>query len=366
VSSIAKEWQSLHARVLQHRAQLALSLRVTIAAVSGFLLALLLHLPLPLWTVLTAVILTQVNFGRTLKATIDYLVGTIGGAVYAGAVAAVVPPTNAGELAGVLAVAVAPLALLGAIVPSFSAATFTGVMVLFLPGITHVGPVESAFFRVLEVAAGGPTALAVSLLVLPARAHSLVIETAAQMLELAAQALPDLFAGFVQSCDTVAMGHVQDRLGQTVARLDAIAAEARHEQLRFLGAEPDPARLRRTLLRLRHDLVMIGRAGVVPLPETLQSRLGPLLARVADTSADYLRRSAKALAARRGPPPLDAAEAALDDCAEAFVAIRREGLTHGLRVDAVERVFTLAFALEQVRRDLRDLGGCVRETARRK
>jgi hypothetical protein len=33
-----------------------------------------------------------VSFGRSLKATIDYLVGTLGGAVYAGAIAALVPP----------------------------------------------------------------------------------------------------------------------------------------------------------------------------------------------------------------------------------------------------------------------------------
>ena len=135
-------------------------------------------------------------------------------------------------LAGVLAIAVAPLALLAAINPSFSAATFTGVLVLLVPGIVHVGPIESAFFRVLEVAVGGVTAVAVSFLVLPARAHSLAIEAAAQMLDLAAQSLSELFAGFVQARDATAIGRIQDGIGQAFARLEAIAAEARHERMR--------------------------------------------------------------------------------------------------------------------------------------
>src|SRR5271155_2494910 len=137
MSSAPIPWKSLRTKVLEHRAQLGLAVRVTIAAVVAYGLSHLLYVPLPMWTVLTAVILTQVTFGRSVKATIDYLAGTLGGAVYAGAVAALVPHTNDFSLAGVLALAVAPLTLLGAINPSFSAATFTGVLVL-VPGIAHV------------------------------------------------------------------------------------------------------------------------------------------------------------------------------------------------------------------------------------
>src|ERR1700757_746164 len=179
---LATAWGSLRTQVLEHRMQLGFSLRVTIAAVVSFAISLLLHVPLPLWTVLTAVILTQVNFGRSLKATIDYLVGTLGGAIYAGTVAALIPHPTQIALAGVLAIAVAPLALLAAINPTFGAATFTGVLVLLVPGIAHVGPVESAVYRVLEVAVGGFTALAVSSLVWPTRAHALAVEAGAQIL----------------------------------------------------------------------------------------------------------------------------------------------------------------------------------------
>lgn len=366
MSRVATEWRSLQTQVLEHSAQLALSLRVTTAALLGFALSHLLNVPLPLWTVLTAVILTQVTFGRSLKATIDYMAGTLGGAVYAGAVAVLVPHTNDLSLAGVLAVVVGPLALLGAINPSLTAATFTGVLVLLLPGFAHVSPIESAVYRVLEVAVGGISALAVSLLVLPARAHSVAIEAAARTLDLMARYVPELFAGFVRPRDAAASDRLQDSMGQAVARTDAIAAEARHERISLLAAVPDHGALLRTLLRVRHDLVMIGRAAAEPLPETLQARLGPPLARVAETTADHLRRSGEALAAGREPPPLDAAEAAFDGYAKAFALVRREGLTLGLPVDTAERIFTLGFALDQLRQNFRDLDRCVREAARRR
>jgi uncharacterized membrane protein YgaE (UPF0421/DUF939 family) len=54
---------------------LALSIRVTIAALAALALAQVLQLPLPLWAVLTAVIVTQVSVGRSMKATFDYLMG---------------------------------------------------------------------------------------------------------------------------------------------------------------------------------------------------------------------------------------------------------------------------------------------------
>ena len=103
MSRIAIEWRSLRTQIREHRAQLGLSFRVTIAAVLSLVLTHLLNVPLPLWTVLTAVILTQVSFGKSLKATMDYSVGTLAGAVYAGAVAALVPHASEIALTGVLA-----------------------------------------------------------------------------------------------------------------------------------------------------------------------------------------------------------------------------------------------------------------------
>jgi hypothetical protein len=120
----------------------------------------------------------------------------------------------------------------------------------------------------------------------------------------------------------------------------------------------------RTLLRLRHDIVMIGRAAVAPLSETLHARLGPPLARAAETAVDYLYGSSAALIARRNPPPLAAVDAAFDGYAAEITALRREGLTRDLPVDSLERLFALSFALEQLRHDFRELEQCASEYAR--
>ena len=111
---------------------------------------------------------------------------------------------------------------------------------------------------------------------------------------------------------------------------------------------------------------MIGLAAAEPLPELLQARLGPLLAQVAQTSADQLRGRGEVLAGRLEPASLEGVEAAFDHYAEAIASVGSEGLTQGLPVDALERIFTLGFALDQMRQDLRDLDRCLGEVMRRR
>jgi hypothetical protein len=103
-------------------------------------------------------------------------------------------------------------------------------------------------------------------------------------------------AGFTQYLDAVKIGREQDEIGRAVAAFQAIAAEVRSERLVKLVAEPDEGPLSRTLLRVRHDLVIIGRAAVNPLPEIFAQRLGPRLIRLGVEASEFLRRSATALA----------------------------------------------------------------------
>jgi len=308
MKDITTAWTWIRTQIRDLRPQLRLCLRVTVAALLSFVLGRSLNIPLGgLWAVLTAVVVTQMSVGGSLKATIEYLIGTLGGAIYAGVIAVLIPPVNEISLLIALAMTVAPLALLAAINANFRVAPFTAVIVVVGSSVTHAGPVVSALYRVLEVVIGGMIGLAVSLLLFPARAHILAIEAAANMLDLMAGSLPELLAGFTQTLDEKAMLRRQDHIGQAFVRLSTIAVEAMRERTAYLASEPDIGPLLRTLLRLRHDIVMIGRAAVVPLSEPLQARLGPPLARASETAVDYLRGSSAALIARRKPPPLDAA-----------------------------------------------------------
>src|SRR6218665_2988857 len=115
------------------KVELGLGVRVTAAALASLIVALTLGLKLPLWAVLTAIIVTQMSVGRSLKATRDYLVGTIGGAIYGGAVAILIPHASEWALLGVLVLAVTPLAFIAAINPSLNVAPVTAIIVLLLP-----------------------------------------------------------------------------------------------------------------------------------------------------------------------------------------------------------------------------------------
>jgi uncharacterized membrane protein YccC len=360
VTRSARLWTGLRAVVRRRRAQLALAIRVTIAALASLALALFLNLHLPLWAVLTAVIVTQMNVGRALKATVDYLLGTLGGAIYGGAIGVLIPHSSEIALLGVLALAVAPLAFIAAINPRLSVAPITAIIVLLVPTITHVSAIASALDRVLEVALGGVTGLVVSFVLLPSRAHRQVAEAAARTLDRMARALGELLAGLTKGLDVDALHRIQDGIGQALVRLDTVGAEAERERTARVAVGADTGPLLRTLLRLRHDLVMVGRAASSPLPETIGMRLEPSLARAGAALADYLGASAAALRGRH-PPLLTAVESALDAYAAETAALRRDGLTQNLLGDAAERLYALGFAFEQMRNNLKDLERCVAE-----
>jgi uncharacterized membrane protein YccC len=349
--------------ISQYRIQLAHSVRVTSAALLALIAAWLLDLRLPLWAVLTAVILTQLSVGRSLKATGDYLVGTLGGAVYGGAIAVAIPHSSAPAVLGVLALTVAPTAAIAALRPNLQVVPVTAIIVLLVPTITHASPLESAIDRVLEVAVGAVAGLLVSFLILPSSAHRMMRQTAARTLGLMAETLSALLAGLAHGLDFETLHRLQDGIGQSLVELDGIAAEAERERRSRLSHEAETGPLRRTLVRLRHDLVMVGRASTMPLPANLQPRLAPRLAAVADAASAYLRANGAALSARHGPASLDSFEGALTAYDREVDAVRSEGLTRVLDGDAAERFFAVGFALEQLHQNLGDLRRVVQEWA---
>jgi hypothetical protein len=116
--------------------------------------------------------------------------------------------------------------------------------------------------------------------------------------------------------------------------------------------------LLRTIQRLRHDVVMIGRASVVPLPANVQARLARPLAEVSKAIVDFMRGTAAALRSGGGDVDIGPVDAALQAYSVEVVALRSEGLIRGVPVDVAERFFALGFSLEQMRQNLNDLDRC--------
>ena len=76
-------------------------------------------------------------------------------------------------------------------------------------------------------------------------------------------------AGLKDALDVDALHRIQDGIGESLIQLNLVGAEAERERAVRVSSAPDTGPLLRTLLRLRHDLVMIGRAAVAPLPPSL-------------------------------------------------------------------------------------------------
>ncbi len=318
----------LFQRLRSRKTQLALAVRVTVAAIAAFAIATALHLMLPLWAVLTSLIVTQMSVGRSLKATRDYMFGTIGGAIYGGAIAVLIPHSGEAGLLGLLVLAVAPLAFIAAINPSLNAATVTAVIVLLVPEMHHANPLGSAIDRVMEVAVGAFTGLLVSFLVLPSRAVSQIRVNAATLLGLLAAAFAELLAGLTRGLDNDALHRIQDGIGAALTGLNATGAEAERERAAHLSSGPDT---------------------------------GPLLQPLSDVSTaivSYMRSVAASLRTGTGSVDIAPVDVALQAYAAEVAALRSEGLIRGLPGEAAERFFALGFSLEQMRQNLNDLNRC--------
>ena len=346
-------------RLWARKTQLALAVRIAVAAVAAYVIALALHLMLPLWAVLTSLIVTQMSVGRSLKATRDYMLGTIGGAIYGGAIAVLIPHSGEGSLLALLVLAVTPLAFIASLNPSLNSATVTAVIVLLLPTMHHGNPLDSAIDRVMEVSVGAVTGLVVSFLVLPSRAVNQIRVNAARLLDLLAAAFAELLAGLTRGLDNDALHRIQDGIGAALTSLNATGSEAERERAVHLSSGPDTGPLLRTILRLRHDVVMIGRASVVPLPSDLQARLAAPLSEISKAIVGYMRSVAGALRAGTGSPEIGPVDLALRRYATEVASLRSEGLIGGLPGNAAERFFALGFSLEQMRQNLNDLDRCV-------
>lgn len=346
------------------RSRLRFCLQATVNALLAFGLVHVLAVPWHgLWAVPTAVVVIQVSIGGSLKATAEYTIGTVVGAVYASMVAALVPhPTDLG-LAIVLAVAIAPLAYAAAVSPSFRVAPVTAVLVLMISAQIGEAPIELAFNRLFEVGIGAAAAITVSLLVFPAPAQVLELEEAARVLERMARVLPAVMAGFQTKMDPMENLERQNEIREAVHAFEEVATDAKPERLVPVPAQPDPAVLARTLLRLRHDLVMIGRAASAPLPDRLAARLGPILEQISAAARNHLLASASALMCRRTAASTVLVDAALAAYMSEVASIEIEGLMQGFSIEERERVFALGFALQKTQQNFSDLARCLQEWA---
>src|ERR1700733_421102 len=210
-------WQQIRSQVGAYRPQWRFCLRMTASGLIAFAVAKVLNTPLQgLWVIITAIVVTQMSAGGSMRATLEYIIGTVGGAVYGAIIGVLVPHNTLLTQAFIMALAIAPLAYVAAFNPNFRVAPFSAVLVILIAGQFGEGPIESAITRSGEVALGGLIAVAVSLLVFPQRANHMRLRAAARLLERFARELPQLLAGFTSGIDAAENSRIQNDIGAAV------------------------------------------------------------------------------------------------------------------------------------------------------
>jgi hypothetical protein len=104
------------------------------------------------------------------------------------------------------------------------------------------------------------------------------------------------------------------------------------------------------LLRLQHDLVILGRGarGRHAASRTLRARPRSANCSLRGRGKPVFAGSAAALTQRRNPPSLEPVDASLKAYESEVASLRGEGLTRALSTTEIERLFALGFALEQL------------------
>lgn len=339
----------------RNRAQVRLAVRMTVACFATYVLSHAIELDQSQWAVLTAIIVMQGSVGGSLKAMLDRLVGSLGGAIVGVAVSVGLHYLGVDAPGAALAIGLPPLALLGALKPAYRVTPITFIILILTPNLQELGPIESAYERMLEIAVGSAVALAVALTILPARAHDALAQAVSQALGAMADLIKTLPAGMSGEVDDGAITAGHARIRAAIAKAETAAEEAIRERASHLSDDVDPLPVCRTLRRLRHDIAILGRTMTAPLPALVEAILSQPIVDVSDTTAQFLERAALAFADRQPPPSLAELDAIFLVQSQAVTAIRQQGVARALPDDDLARIFGIGFALAQLRRDLGDL-----------
>ena len=350
-------------RLRRYEGEIRQAVRVATGAVLAFVLANLLGFAHGYWAVITAIIVLQGNVGGSVKAAIDRLVGTVIGALYGALVAIFVPHAAGWELAGALALAIAPPALLAALKPNFKVAPVTAFIVL-VPLSGTGPPLNFAFDRILEITIGSLVGVAVSLLVLPSRAHQQMSTSAARTIDLNADLLSAIIDNLLAAAGRPNLQGTHAMIRAALKKLEIAAEEAARERRSHLTELPDPEPMVRTLYRVRHDLVMVGRSTMRPFPAVILPSLQAPLIELRTALLEFLRGGSAALRERKASPQLASTEAALKAYAAAMDALWSNETIRALAAEEAGHIFALRFALEQLGQDLRDLANRISEFAK--
>ncbi len=257
---------------------------MTTAALASYVLSSALHLSGSYWSVLSAVIVFRFDFGHTLGASRDRMLGTVAGA---GLAVGLLALTRLWNIPGLLLLAtmILPLSFLAAVRPQYRTSLVTSIIVLSAGG-TVATPLAAAIGRLLAVGLGafigGLFSFILSLTKHPGVGH-----------EPAAKIILGLGALFPSP-----------RTPEEAGRATRLQRDIYSGLCRFSSATerlPEAKPIVGALTRLYWDVVFIGR--LIPTTSDLEENPG-LQAALAKVSAGFQRLCVRTAESLRQAKPL--------------------------------------------------------------
>ena len=346
----------------KYYAQLRLGLRMTIAGLLAYLLCRLFGLNQSYQAVLTAIVVMQGSIGASLTAVLGRFFGSLGGALWAVIVVFAFQRLHPVPTGIVLIVVLAPMALLAAFKPAYRAAPTTAIILLLIPA-TMNGPFDPAIQRMFGVGLGSIAAFLVALLVLPVRVHGAFAEAAGRAAGKMAELAAILLKAICTPGDPATIQRLHDEIRKFINQSEVAAEEVLRERTAHLSSGPDPLPMCRALRRIRNDLAMIGRVTAEAFPGSVRERLASPSESAATSVASFLTKCGTAISARQPSPSVESSANLLTEFASMLKALRWIGPMRELPDDVVSRIFGLAFGLEQLERNLKELVDRIEELA---
>jgi uncharacterized membrane protein YccC len=283
------------------------------------------------------------------------------GVLVGGGVALLLADSHALRYAG-LAATILVLAFFAAQRPALRIACVTAAIVIL--GDPRLGtPVQSAGFRMIEVAIGAVVSILTTLVLFPSRAGRAFADNVAQtlppMFALLASALRTALGG---EYDAAFVTSTSAKVRANFAAGDALARQTQLEVAGFLAGRSDPDAVLRTLRRLWHTEIMLLRSVTQPLPEAAVTLLRPHLETLREAIETLPQQCVDAFR-NSVAPDLAKVDRALSGLQEVVAAMRTRGELRALSIDEIMWLMTFDFALGQLRSNLEDLADRAQDVA---
>jgi len=352
----------LLSKLSTYKPHFRLTARITAGALISYWIMQYFSMQQGYWMVFTAILVTQTSVGGSVKAAVERMMGTFAGAAWGALICTFAPHDDPVAFSGWIVLALAPICVFAGVYPSFRIAPITVAIMLFgNSALSKMTPVDYAEHRVLDIGIGCIVGLVVSLTVLPSRAHRALAEAAAQVLGSYADLVTRLLEVAASQLDYMAIDTAQGKIRTALNKVETVGDEAKRERTHRLTNEPDPDPLLRMLRRIRNDLIMLGRAVVLPLPKPAVDVLAPPLTEVSKATVAMLQAAAESLKTDKSVKVPENFESAFSGFAGAIANMHRAHALSDLPDADAGRVFTLSFALEQLRLNLKDLAARVND-----